>query len=1168
MNEDILTKYVSYNTINNTPYNNYFYGKKRNKMKSEDDPENDHINKRAKLSLYENFELIKKKKLNENDICIDHFKDMEKYIEKMQELRSIYNYLFDDNLSNSHDILCVNRKFCSIEFNDIIDKNIFFEDSSEGCNISNCEKLYVNNSNVLIKKKKKEENNKNISENIKENSILVNNMDKKKQYIQLKGDDIKIIGKKFLNSVSNQLLYIDDLSMYDVLLLLSFVIQLQNEQKNNEKEERNLEIIANIDEFQTNSYSLKEIYKYYYKERNFQCFTCGLRFYTSLEKLNHIENHYKKNKNYMNSSEKSSIIKNKKNCIYLEHVNLSIEFFICKNYSFLEDLYDNVVTKNSNFINFQNSFDYNIKNNFDNNNNNSNNPMNVKNYPNLNNQINLSSEVNFKNEQDYSNTGINFNNQLNLNDKTKIISNNNNDEHNKSISFYISNENISNEENNIGINDKNIENIFDFTRKCNEIDSFYCSNRTVLEKNVKERNKTYFENDIKNTSDNNNQINCFDFIYGNQNTYDVYLSKYYTITEDNNVLINYIDGVTMYKNIMKCLEIKDILNYDFPSWIPKRSLNNFLIKRITEMNENTGNQKIFNNILTNKSTNNFSKNNNTDENKYRENLDMQNNIWQICTSNDFYISKNLSPINTFLSATKVYSKESDDKTNFAYHKVDEINLNNMTKFYKIFQGNNNNPNEKKCIFNSDEGNFTNKHALKLQQINIKECKENNVVKSENFFSDSRFQIDIINSFLNIFNEKYFLQNNVFKHIFLFYLRKSYFLMLKNFKSNTEFNEIQNRLFNYIYDNYTQKTSIFDINNYHNNECLLCKEVFSFDYSYEYNDFYYVDVISVDLNNIFEDEEEDNYDFNLSTDKINEACECIYNENGYDIINNKLNNMDIFLDTKESLKEENIKECTLSELHSNRKNETIYKSINIDDFLEDIKNIISENCFLRKSNIESSLDYNYQIKNLKKKKKKDDFIYYYNNLFKSFCIPYETLDILHKLQKTNIEKNKIGNQLKNFDVKKEFIDEEINAFIKNFENVINDITDDILENSYKNRSRASSFREVIKNYIYNDNKNKNIYNNFYFPSKNYIHTNFTYFHTQCFKSYIEFYILPYYFIRKLNDKKFKEIIISTIKSFFNAYQNACKFINKEKESNSHKLKKQNVKKEKIKKRKHF
>ncbi|CRH01339.1 conserved Plasmodium protein, unknown function [Plasmodium relictum] len=1166
MNEEILSKYVSNNTINNTPYNNYFCTKKRNKMKYEDNTENGHVNKKAKLSLYENFELIKKKKLNENDVCIDHFKDMEKYIERIQELKSIYDFLFDDNLSNSHDILCVNKKFCSIELNDIIDKNIFFDDPPENCNLSNYEKTNINNTNALIKKKRKEGNNKNISENIKENLALVNNINKNEQYLQLKSDNLTI-GKKFLNSVSNQLLYIDDLSMYDVLLLFSFVIQLQNEQKNNEKEERSLEIIANIDEFKTNSYCLKEIYKYYYKERSFQCFTCGLRFYTSLDKLNHIENHYKKNKNYMNSSEKTGIIKNKKNSIYLDHVNLSIEFFICKNYSFLEDLYDNVVTKNSNSINFQNSFDSNIKNSFDNYNN-INNLLNLKRDSNLNNQINLSSEINFKNDKYDSNIEINLNNQLNLNDKNKVISNKNNDENNESISFYMNNENISSEENNMCTNDKNIENIFDFTKKCNDIDSFYYSNQNVSEKNIKEKNRTNLENDIKSTSDNNNKINCFDFIYGNQNTYDVYLSKYYTITEDNNVLINYIDGVTMYKNIMKCLEIKDILSYDFPSWIPKRSIDSFFIKRVTEMNQNIGNQKNVSNISINKSTNNFFTNNNSDNNKYKENLGMQNNIWKICTKNDFYVSKNLSPLNVFLSTSRGFNNKSNEIENVAFHKIDKKNLNNITNFNTFFKGINNNLKENKCILNLEEEQiFTNKHTLKSQQVDIQESKGNDILKSQELYSDSIFQ-NILRSFLNIFNEKYFLQNNVFKHIFLFYLRKSYFLMLKNFENNVEFNEIQSRLFNYIYDNYTQKISIFDINNYHHNKCMLCKEVFSFDYSYEHNDFYYVDVISVDLNNIFEDDEKEGYDFNLSADKINEACECIYNEKIYDIINNESNNTEEFFNTEETTKKENIKECSLYELHFNNKNDIIFNSINIDDFFEDIKNLINENCFLRRSYIESSLDYNYQIKNFKKKKKKDDFIYHYNNLFKSFCIPYETLDILYKLQKESIEKNKISTQIKDFYVKKEFVIEEINTFTKNFENIINDITGDLLENSYKNRSKINSFKEIIKSYIYYDNKKKNIYSSFYFPSKNYIHTNFTYFHKECFKNYIEYYILPYYFLGKLNDKKFKEIIISTIKNFFNAYENICKFINRDKQNVSHELKKQRIKKEKIKKRKHF
>lgn len=352
MDEEKLLNYTSpSNSINNIPYSNFILPMLI-KRKMINDLYNDNINddentgggiydrKRARKSLYENFELLKEQKLDEHDICIDHFKDMEKYTEKICELKNIYNFLFNNvNIDyNNYDILYVNKKFCTINCNNIIyNKNIFIDNFIY--NLFNYHKIAKGHTqNDVIKYGKG--NLYNVAHDVYNN-----------KYVKKK----KNIGRRYLNCISNQILYIDDLSRHDILLLISFFIQLQNEQKKNEKEEKNLENIANINEIKMNIYSLNDIYNYYYKEKVYQCFTCGLRFMTSMDKLNHLENHYKKSQFYLNNSERSSFTKSKKRFLYLDHINLPIEVFVCKNYSIFEDFYDNVVTKNMASFNFQGS---------------------------------------------------------------------------------------------------------------------------------------------------------------------------------------------------------------------------------------------------------------------------------------------------------------------------------------------------------------------------------------------------------------------------------------------------------------------------------------------------------------------------------------------------------------------------------------------------------------------------------------------------------------------------------------------------------------------------------------------------------------------------------------------------------------------------------------------
>ncbi|KAI4836700.1 zinc finger protein [Plasmodium brasilianum] len=1246
MNEDILNKYSARNGIYNTPYSSFFNAQKRSILE-EDNINNDddgHVNKKAKVSVFENFETLKKKKLKENDICIDHFKDMEKYIEEIQELKNIYNFLFSDNLSNSYDILSVNRKFCSIECNDdIIDKSIFFDPSTECFNnmISydkSCFSSYVSNYNskALIRKKKKKENTSNeglqkgkeeklILRSILKSSNMVSTAKKNTNnnddilLMQLKGDKSTSVGKRFLNSVSNQLLYIDDLSMYDVLLLLSFVSELQNEQKENEKEERNLEIIANIDEFQINAFSLKDIYRYYYKERCFQCFTCGIRFCSSLEKLNHLEIHYKKNRNYMNSSEISSIIKSKKKFIFLDHMNISIEFFICKDYSFFEDLYDNVVTKNSNSFNFHSAFDFNKKtiylnNNYDN----------LKNSSFLKSNVNSSDMINVNNELD----GLNNSHQCSfprkgrmnegLNDNMEIICKNKKTDKERTLAYYIMKDYPHNVGNNICLlEENNVQMLFNFTKGSNDMDNFFYAKQNETGKSGKEKDRrNYIEsNDIKELGENSNEMNFFDFICENQNTYDVYLSNYYTVTEDNNVLIKYIDGESMYKNIMKCLEIRDITTYEFPSWVPQRSIQNFFVKRITEMYQHVSNDKIYNNLLIGKNiTSAYMNKYNMDDLK-EDKLDVKNNLWTLCTNNDFYISRNLFPINIFFSTCK--KKKNYDLLDNAEHGSNDNPYGEKLKrdehFHNPFT---NYTNSKKIKVELDDKSkeginesfsTTYQNVMSKGSVFIENEKEKKCLGEEQHNPNSNEDdYMIFSSFINIFKEKYFLQTEVFKDILLFYLRKSYFTIYNsnNLKNNTDFSEIQSRLFNYIYSNYPIKVPIFDINSYHLNYCFLCKEKFAFDYSYEYNDFYYIDVISVNLNNFFfEEDEEGNYNLNKSAKRIDQGSEKdLYNEISCDILDKNINEAQHFLKIIENKHKENanmkkkIEKKGSSHTIScgiNKNDDLLHiDSIDIYDIFDSVKMLIDENCLLRRTIIEPAVNYrNYhQTKNAKhinsaknaknekyakymkytkNSKRKDDSISYYYNLFKKFCIPYETLSVLHNIQKSNSDNYKINNNQGNPHINKEYVNEEVDKFIENFEKVSYEVTNSILEDIYKKTKREkNTFNEIIKCYIDDDNKKKENHNNMYFPSKNYTNTNFTYFHNDCFKNYIEYYIFPYYFLRKLDDKILNQIIILSIKSFFNAYQHICKLMNDQQKGTPTNELKKFIPKQRPKRRKHF
>ncbi|SPJ12954.1 conserved Plasmodium protein, unknown function [Plasmodium sp. DRC-Itaito] len=1160
MDEEKLLNYISpSNSINNIPYSNFILPMIiKRKMINDlyDDNINDNENteggvygmKRARKSLYENFELLKEHKLDEHDICIDHFKDMEKYTEKICELKNIYNFLFNNvNIDyNNYDILYVNKKFCTINCNNITyNKNIFIDNFIY--NLLNYDKLdngYTQNDVIKYRK----ENLYNVTHDVYNN-----------KYVKKK----KNIGRRYLNCISNQILYIDDLSRHDILLLISFFIQLQNEQKKNEKEEKNLENIANIKEIKMNIYSLNDIYNYYYKEKVYQCFTCGLRFMTSMDKLNHLENHYKKRQFYLNNSERTSFMKSKKRFIYLDHINLPIEVFVCKNYSIFEDFYDNVVTKNMASFNFQGSH---IEEQIMNDNN-----KDIDNYHNDN--ENIYYEEGEKKKEESKN-----NDSLYSYDDMKINSDPNKD---KNLKSFLSNNIKSIQEKynvyNISLYNNNVANIFNFKKTYNNIDNFFNNKETihnminpniVVDKNKKKRN---ILNDKEKSS---NEINFFDYIYGNENTYDVYLSNYYTVTEDNSVLINYIHGPTMYRNIMKCLEIKDIYNYKFPSWIPKRSINNFFIKRINEIDKDLmGIQKktnIFTNMLSAKTPSNTfpintynlqddliinnndnNRNNNIKGKKQKKiNVINKNNLWNICSTHEFYNSKGLCPMNVFLTS---------EKENIMDDQTEQIDLNDH-----------------------DDKEVSIHYPLQ-NSICTEESVENN---------------NVLYSFLNIFNEMYFSQTDIFKNILLFHIRKHYFMTINELKDNGDFNELHSRLFQYIYNNYSKTISIFNINNYKIDTCFLCKEHFSFEYSYEYNDFYYTNVICVDLKNVYEndhveDTEEDtnkNYDIDMSIKRIDHMCdEYIYNKNSYDILDKSLYEKhkelnELFFEcNKEKFDNDlthvqllnkkmihnEINKCSNDNNIKNVNNINEYDNININNIFTVIKKIIDDNCFLGNTVIESNIDYNFHINNINKKNKKgDNVINHYNNLFKNLCIPYDTLDILYRIKKSDItgKTNMTTNNFFNNTTKDEgYTNEDIDNFVKNYDNITNDIKNAVFQSTYQNRCTSknkNSFNDIIVAYIYNDENKKKEHSNIYFPSKNYTYTNFTYFHIQCFKNYIEYCILPYYFLTKLNDEYFKNIILGAITDLYNSYKNICN------KRNSRDPKISNFKKVQIHKRRHF
>lgn len=323
---------------------------------------------------------------------------------------------------------------------------------------------------------------------------------------------------------------------------------------------------------------------------------------TSMDKLNHLENHYKKSQFYLNNSERSSFTKSKKRFLYLDHINLPIEVFVCKNYSIFEDFYDNVVTKNMASFNFQGShIEEQILD--DNNDNDSYHNDDEKIYYEEGEKKKKDESKNNDSLYSYLHTKIHTHPNKDKNQESFLNNNTKNIQEKYNVYNMLSYNNNN--------NNNDVANLFNFKKTYNNIDNFFHNKETihnminpnmVVDKNKKKRN---ILNDREKGS---NEINFFDYIYGNENTYDVYLSNYYTVTEDNSVLINYINGPTMYRNIMKCLEIKDIYNYKFPSWIPKRSINNFFIKRIIEIDKDLiGIQKktnIFTNILSGRTPSN------------------------------------------------------------------------------------------------------------------------------------------------------------------------------------------------------------------------------------------------------------------------------------------------------------------------------------------------------------------------------------------------------------------------------------------------------------------------------------------------------------------------------------------------------------------------------------
>ncbi|CAD2111517.1 conserved Plasmodium protein, unknown function [Plasmodium vinckei] len=1285
MEDNILNACNSINSINNAPYSNFIISKKRNFLKEYNQYGYDINHKKLKKSLYENFELLKRKILNVNDICIDHFKDMENYIEEIEELKSIYNYFFNSNnsiLFDNNDLLYVNKKFCSINFHDIfVNKNIFCDNTRACFNnfLNNYEYNDVYN-NIQINDKGETIYNDNIQDE--------NDVDKKSISLFQKNMDTNkttSLGKRILNNVSNQLLYIDDLSMYDVLLLLSFVVRLQDEHKKNEKEQKDLEGIANINQLKINFYSLKEIYRYYYKDKTFQCQTCGLRFTTSLDKLNHIENHYKQNYNYINNSDKSNNNKSKKKYIYLDNVNLPIEFFVCKYYSYFEDLYNNTITKNSSSFNFNNQFG----------------------------NARKSSNIRAQNER-YNYDIVKKDEEFEIHEKEKNILNDDllnikhekystedepidneeiqtykeelNDSLNKlkkkNIAQYLATDieisaKKSNEYNpSFNIAKNGVENLFDFSSLKNEMDRFLFLKENEKDKNINDKStkSNNIDNDIKYSDESTKETSFFDFIYGNQNTYDVYLSNYYTLAGDNNVLLNYIDGESMYKNIMKCLEIED---FKFPSWIPQRSIQTFLIKPIKEIYQNEddmknninsmystpnmhiGNDNVNISYINHSNSNNIKDNNisfaekNMNEsyiNNYttkevgimNDKVGIQNNLWMIFSKTDFHMTMKLAPLNILLSASQKYKKILASP-NYGNDSFDNNYVKNEQDHLQIA-----------------DNIYTEQHLEKSEQIKIKkEIKEEkietskikgeikkekkqkskidntheqndykeknnedsnlmNFMSSENFKDDNDDNMTLFFSFVNIFSRNNILQIEAFKNIFLYYLRDSYFTLFNNLTNDINFIEIKNKLYNYIYNTYAQKVPIFDLNNYHISYCFLCKEKFNYKYSYAYNDYYYTDVISVDLDNSLKKENEETYNFNFNINNINQDAEKnICHNLSYDILDTKINEMNkfismIILGNENSQEKNNIEDNSEEFICDDLKkcHDKIDSSPCLEHIFNMVKIMLDQNFKFNKTVIEPCINYNYNSKGSNNNNRKKNVFNEYNNLYKNFCIPYETMDILYNLRKenegnklgyingpidfpsisenipgininkgnnTNFENNKYGAS-KSLDINQEYKNEDIENFVKNYENVMEDITGYSLENVYKDRKEGTNtFNEIIKCYINDSNHKKNKYNNIYFPSKNYLHTNFTYFHSQCFKNYIEYYISPYFFLSKLDEENLNRVILHAIKNFFNVYKYVCKFESSEKKTNAqfsgysniNKLKQEKpVHREKLKKKKHF
>ncbi|KJP88444.1 hypothetical protein AK88_01896 [Plasmodium fragile] len=1246
MDEEILNKFATKNSINNIPYSNFFVAHKRNMLEDEYASRDNfgHVNKRAKVSLFDNFESLKKQRLSENDVCIDHFKDMDKYINHVKELRSIYNFLFSDHLTNEHDILHVNRKFCTIQCNDIIDRNICFESSAERCSsgLYSFAKSGVSGSNdALIKKKGVgemevhemgvEEKNVDWRRGRGENVHTVNGDNRIDNYHS--GDEenfggpplgrnrIPSFGKRILNSVSNQVLYIDDLSSYDILLLVSLVTQLQNEQRENEKEEKNLEVLANIDEFQVNAHSLKEIFRSYFKEKAFQCFTCGLRFSSSLEKLNHLENHYEKSKYYTNTgTEKPGANRNRKKIIYLDHMSISIEFFICKEYSIFEDVYENIVTKNCNSFNYNAKWEADRK------------TIHVeRNYEGVDDSALLKNAKRDNHEANFASCTIGWTDGEEPGDvenaygvdpnsvaHTKNANNvpqSKREKRPETLAFYISayeGQKVKAAED--ACFDKTVQDVFHFGKKSNEMDNFFWAGRNNETQNrtneKKKKNLHNVENDDNDSSsdndnndkrnknksgsndeDNEGEMNFFDFIYGNQNTYDVNLSNYYTVTEDNNVHINYIDGEIMFKNILKCLEIKDIKSYVFPSWIPRRSIQNFLVRPLREMyGQEVTSSNSFANLAGAKGMGNLFMNKSAAEDASLGNkLAVQSNVWNLCTSGEFYVSKQLVPMNVFFSLSKMGGrdgKRGEVSNRSEYHEggyvaragefqMEAVNCAQLPQDVNVkvsdewgeqpAEGNSNRidglSNKMHLSKDAMEGGHLRglgSTDYSMDHVAVCSYRERNEPLEQQQNNEEQM---IMRSFLHIFDEKYFAQTSAFKEIFLFYLRSNYFEMTHHLSNQVNFDDIEEKLYNYIQNNFTQNMPIFDTNNYQPNECFLCREKLLFDYSYEYNDFYYTDAVAVDLNNLLEDEDDRDeahtYTFSFSANRIDKLSDrCIYNDPSYDILDNGIREAEIFFQKMQNgedahlgnavsqLEEEKNGTTTPNDGHVEEKNKTVYSSVHMNELLENIKKIIGENCVLKRTIIESALKYNSQMKNMnkKKKKKKDDHIQHYNNLFKSFCIPYETVSILHDIQKENQNRNSVNvNNVSQFDINHEYANDEIDDFVNYFENVTQQVTNSLFENMYKGKKMDKHiFTDMTNCYINDDNEKKDNFTHMYFPSKNYLHTDFTYFHHQCFKNYVHYFIFPYYFLTKLDDHLFKKIVVSAVRQFFKAYHRICKF----------------------------